>query len=120
MLHESAIAPCRLIRPKVGRRPVAPVRVQGETMEPSVSLPMANPTAPAAVAAAEPADEPLEPWSVFHGLRVMPPNHTSPHASSPSVSLATSTAPAAARRSTTAASSSITCSRNGTEPQVVG
>ena len=71
------------------------MRVQGETIEPRVSLPMAKPTRPAAVAAAEPAEEPLEPWSSFHGLRVVPPNQTSPQASSPSVSLATSTAPAA-------------------------
>ncbi len=95
------------------------MRVQGETIDPRVSLPMAKPTAPAAVAADEPADEPLEPCSGFHGLRVMPPNQTSPHASSPNVSLATSTAPAFSSRSTTVASSSITCSWNGTEPQVV-
>ena len=33
----------------------------GETIEPSVSDPIANPTQPATVALAEPADEPLEP-----------------------------------------------------------
>ena len=66
----------------------------GETIEPSVSVPIANPTPPAVVAAAEPADEPLDPCSRFHGLRVMPPNQTSPQASSPRVSLAMSTAPA--------------------------
>ena len=52
MLHESAMAPARLTRPYVGRSPVAPVRVDGDTMEPSVSLPMLNPTRPATVAAA--------------------------------------------------------------------
>ena len=39
--------PCRLTRPKVGRRPDAPQARQGETMLPSVSLPMAKPTSPA-------------------------------------------------------------------------
>ncbi len=108
MLQLSAIAPCRLTRPNVGRRPVQPQRVHGETIEPSVSVPMANPTRPAAVAAAEPADEPLEPCSGFHGFFVCPPYQTSPQASAPSVSLATSTAPAWSSRRTTVASSSIT------------
>ena len=47
---------------------------------------------------------PLDPGSRFHGFRVVPPNHTSPHASAPSVSLATRTAPASSSFSTTAAS----------------
>src|SRR5690606_26227329 len=59
--HESVMQPCRLTRPKVGRRPEAPQARQGETMLPCVSLPMAKPTSPAADAAAEPADEPLDP-----------------------------------------------------------
>src|SRR5262245_47269160 len=89
MLHDSAIAPVRGTRPKVGRRPVVPQRVEGEVIEPSVSEPMLNATQPAAVAEAGPADEPLEPWDVFHGLRVTPPYQTSPIASAPSVSLDT-------------------------------
>ncbi len=76
--QESAIAPVRGTRPNVGRSPVAPQRVDGDEMEPSVSLPMEKATSPAAVADAGPAEEPLEPWSVFQGLRVMPPNQTSP------------------------------------------
>src|SRR5215471_8830080 len=80
MLQERAMAPVRGTRPKVGRRPVVPQRVEGEAMEPSVSDPMAKPTQPAAVAEAEPADDPLEPCCGFHGLRVMPPNHLSPWA----------------------------------------
>jgi hypothetical protein len=47
MLQESAIAPKRLTRPKVGRIPVVPQRDDGETIEPSVSLPIAKPTQPA-------------------------------------------------------------------------
>ncbi len=105
MLQARAMAPCRLTRPKVGRSPVAPQRLAGETIEPRVSVPRAKPTAPAAVVEAEPAEEPEEPCSGFQGLRVMPPNQTSPQASSPTASLATSTAPARSRRSTTVASS---------------
>src|SRR5574341_89586 len=86
-----AIAPARLTRPYVGRKPVTPQRVDGETMEPHVSVPMLNATNPAEVAEAGPAEEPLEPCSKFHGLRVMPPNQTSPQANSPIVNLATST-----------------------------
>ncbi len=95
MLQLRAMAPARLTRPKVGRRPVTPQRVLGETMLPQVSVPMAKGTSPAATADAEPADEPLDPCSRFQGLRVMPPYHTSPMARAPMLSLATSTAPAA-------------------------
>jgi hypothetical protein len=54
------MAPARLTRPKVGLTPVTPQRVLGETMEPRVSVPMENPTRPAAVAEAEPAEDPEE------------------------------------------------------------
>ncbi len=108
MLQLSAMAPVRLTRPYVGRSPVTPQREAGETIEPQVSLPIANGTRPAETALAEPADEPLEPCSRFHGLRVVPPNHSSSIASSPSENLATSTAPAASSLRTTAASCSNT------------
>src|SRR5881392_156038 len=78
MLQASAMQPWRLMRPNVGRNPVAPQRVHGETMLPSVSVPIANPTNPAATVAEEPADEPLDPCLEFQGFRVMPPNHWSP------------------------------------------
>src|SRR5215831_15007027 len=107
MLQESAIAPVRGTRPNVGRNPVHPHRADGDEIEPSVSEPMLNATHPAAVAEAGPADEPLDPCLIFHGLRVTPPNHTSPCASAPRVNFATSTAPALSSRSTTVASSSI-------------
>src|SRR5229473_5029257 len=93
MLQESAIAPVRGTRPKDGRSPVQPQRVDGDEIEPSVSEPMLKATQPAAVADAGPADDPLEPCAGFHGLRVFPPNHTSPSASAPRVSFATKTAP---------------------------
>src|SRR5207302_8057738 len=119
MLQERAIAPVRGTNPKVGRRPVVPQRVEGEDMEPSVSEPMAKATQPAAVAEADPAEDPLEPCCGFQGLRVMPPYHLSPWARAPSVSLATSTAPAASRRWTTVASSSIVCFSKPPAPHVV-
>ena len=50
----------------------------GEMIEPKVSVPMAKGTRPAAVAAAEPALEPLEPSAGFQGLLVRPPNQMSP------------------------------------------
>src|SRR3974377_1492352 len=106
-------------RPKVGRNPVQPQRVDGDEIDPSVSDPMLNATHPAAVADAGPAELPLDPCCVFQGFRVTPPNQTSPCASAPSVSFATSTAPALSRRCTTVASSSTICSSNPPAPHVV-
>src|ERR1700676_5485876 len=107
MLQERAIAPVRGTRPNDGLSPVQPQRVDGDEMEPSVSEPMLKATQPAAVAEAGPADEPLDPWLVFHGFLVTPPNQTSPCARAPKVNFATSTAPASSSRFTTVASSSI-------------
>src|SRR5207244_13649586 len=101
------MAPKRLTRPYVGRKPVTPQRDDGETIEPRVSVPIEKPTRPADVAEAGPADEPLEPRRSSLGtqrLRVTPPNHFGPCASAPIESLATSTAPASRSRSTTVAS----------------
>src|SRR5437867_6708404 len=103
----SAIAPVLLTLPNVGLRPVVPQTVDGDTMDPHVSVPIENPTSPAAVADAGPADEPLDPFVGFHGFLVLPPNQTSPQASSPMVNFATNTAPASRSLCTTVASSSI-------------
>src|SRR2546422_3840043 len=119
ILQESAIARVRGTRQNDSRRPVQPQRVEGEEIEPSVSEPMLKATHPAAVAEAGPADEPLDPCLVFQGLRVTPPNHTSPCASAPSVNFATSTAPALSKRFTTVASSSIIWLSNPPAPHVV-
>src|SRR6266436_2472737 len=104
MVQLKPIAPKRLTRPYVGLKPVTPQVEDGETIDPSVSVPIENPTKPADVAEAGPADEPLEPvWSSSgaHGLRVTPPNHFGPWASAPIESFATRTAPASRKRSTT-------------------
>src|SRR5687767_6658695 len=94
MLQLNAIAPCRLTRPNVGRKPVTPQRVDGETIEPNVSVPTAKATRPALVAEADPAEEPLDPCFRFQGFFVTPPYQISPSAKAPIVSLTTSTAPA--------------------------
>src|SRR6185369_14711376 len=104
MVQLNPIAPYRLTRPYVGRRPVAPQRDEGDTIEPSVSVPIENPTRPPAVAEAGPADEPLEPIcaaSGCHGFRVTPANQRPPCTSAPIDNFATSTAPASFSRSTT-------------------
>ena len=79
--------------PNVGRNPVAPHLVEGETMEPNVSVPIAKGNNPAVTEAADPADEPLEPCKRFHGFFVSPPNHLLLYANAPIESLAQSTAP---------------------------
>src|SRR5205807_6822744 len=110
MVQLRPMAPKRLTRPYVGRRPVTPHLIEGDTMEPSVSVPTEKPTRPAAVADAGPAEDPLELSSKFQGVLVMPPNHRPPCASAPIDNFATSTAPAFSRRSTTVASKSKTWS----------
>src|SRR3984957_11382803 len=117
--QHNVIAPVRGTRPNVGRSPVTPQRIDGATMLPPVSLPIANPTKPAAVAAPGPALEPDDPSSSSHGFIVCPPNQISFSASAPKLSFATSTAPASCSRFTPAASFSGTRSRNGSAPHVV-
>src|SRR5579863_5977222 len=88
--QHKVIAPVRGTRPYVGRSPVTPHRIDGLTMLPPVSLPMENPTSPAAVAAPGPALDPEAPSSGSHGFIVCPPNQMSLRASAPRLSLATS------------------------------
>src|ERR1044071_9965503 len=107
VVHESAIAPVRGTRPNVGRNPATPHVRDGDVIDPFVSEPMLNPTQPAAVADAGPADEPLEPGFVcsgIHGLRVYSFHQWLPCANEPRVSLATRMAPASSSRLTTVAS----------------
>src|SRR5580692_11031955 len=77
-VQQSGMAPVRGTRPKVGRSPVVPHRMDGATIEPSVSVPRLKATSPAAVAEPEPALDPLDPSARFQGLRVTPPYQMSP------------------------------------------
>src|SRR5678816_123866 len=86
-LQQSTIAPERLTEPNEGRRPVAPHRADGETIDPSVSVPIVKGNRPAATEAAEPADEPLDPCFRFQGFFVSPPNHLLLKANAPNESL---------------------------------
>ena len=56
----------------MGRKPDSPQFVAGVRIEPEVSEPMAKPTRPAAVAAAEPIEDPPLQWSRFQGVRPGP------------------------------------------------
>ena len=114
--QQRVMAPVRGTRPKVGRSPVRPQRMEGLTMLPSVSLPMENATRPAAVAEPGPALEPEEPSSSSHGFLVCPPNQTSLRASAPMLSLARRMAPAVSRRLTTSLLVSGIRLRKGSAP----
>src|SRR5215469_17009684 len=111
--QHNVIAPVRGTRPYVGRSPVTPQRIDGLTILPPVSLPIENPTSPAAVAAPGPSLDPDAPSSSNQGFIVCPPNQMSLSASAPRLSLAMSTAPASFRRWTTTAFSSGTRLRQG-------
>src|SRR5215475_7784656 len=66
--YESAIAPYRLTRPYVGRNPLTPQSAAGQTIEPQVSVPMANAASPAPTIAPEPEEEPHVQQEVFQGF----------------------------------------------------
>src|SRR5215471_6961988 len=108
------------MRPNVGRRPVTPQVRDGPRIEPLVSVPIANPTQPAAVAEPGPAEDPPDPVETLHGFRVIPPNQFAPCAISPVVNFASNTAPDSRSISTTLASYSGTLFFIEAEPQVVG
>src|SRR5208283_819619 len=93
------MAPCRLTRPYVGRNPLTPQNADGHTIEPHVSVPIANPASPAATIAPDPEDDPHVQQPVSHGFRVSPCSdaeaymYPSPPASSIIAALPSSTAP---------------------------
>ena len=67
------MAPDLLIVPNVGLNPVAPQVVDGDTILPQVSVPIAKGTSPATVAEVDHADEPEDPYFKFQGFLVLPP-----------------------------------------------
>src|SRR6185295_19794847 len=70
--------PSLLSRPTVGLRPTRPQIDDGETIEPSVSVPTPSGARLAATAAAVPELEPLVLRSSAYGLRVRPPRALQP------------------------------------------
>src|SRR6201996_723757 len=70
---EMGIIPDRLHKPTVGFIPTIPFTDDGDTTEPSVSVPMATAHKLAATAVPEPALDPLGLRSNIYGLFVCPP-----------------------------------------------
>src|SRR3954464_2004294 len=70
--------PVRLTRPSVGLMPTSDALVDGETIEPSVSVPPAAAPRLAAMAAPEPELDPDGLRSSAYGFRVCPPRPLHP------------------------------------------
>src|SRR5687768_15009402 len=70
---DMGMMPERLTSPTVGLRPTIPEIDAGLTIDPSVSVPIANAARFAETATAEPELEPLGLRSSAYGLRVKPP-----------------------------------------------
>src|ERR1700748_2616333 len=68
----------RLTSPPVGSSPTSPFTAAGQVIDPSVSVPIAAFTSPAATAAALPDEEPHGSRSNANGLRVCPPTPLHP------------------------------------------
>src|SRR6476646_1685916 len=68
----------RLTSPTVGFSPTMPLIAAGQVTDPSVSVPMAKRTSPAATAAPLPLELPHGLRSSAHGLRVCPPTALHP------------------------------------------
>src|SRR5512132_3795844 len=106
----------RLTRPTVGLNPTMPFAAAGQVTDPSVSVPIARRTSPAATAAPLPLDEPQGLRSSAQGLRVCPPTALHPEiewsermfAHSLRFVLPRITAPAARSRATIGASRLVT------------
>src|SRR5207302_564825 len=70
--------PLRLRRPSVGLIPTMPLLLEGETIDPSVSVPIAAAQRFAATAAPDPELDPDGLRSSAYGLRVCPPRPLQP------------------------------------------
>src|SRR5579863_7208724 len=77
-LCEMGTMPARLIRPSVGLMPTNPFAEEGQTTEPSVSVPTAAAHRLAAVAAPEPELDPQGLRSRAYGFFVCPPRALHP------------------------------------------
>src|SRR5438309_11284070 len=121
------MTPDRLTRPSVGLIPTMPQHVAGETIEPSVSVPIATAQRLAATATPEPELDPDGLRSRAYGLRHCPPRPLQPledwldrkFAHSLRLVLPMITAPASRNRRTTAASRGAVAPTRVSEPAVV-
>src|SRR3989440_5998720 len=121
------MTPARLTRPSVGLIPTIEQQVEGDTMEPSVSVPMAPAHRLAATATPEPELDPEGVRSSAYGLRHWPPRPLQPLdewlerklAHSERFALPSSTAPPARSRSTRNASRGGDTPTSASEPAVL-
>src|SRR5580698_8613326 len=119
--------PRPLSNPSVGLIPTIPLIDEGQTIEPSVSVPTAAAHRFAATAAPDPELDPQGLRSSAYGLRVCPPRPLHPLTERDERKLAHSlrlvfpriTAPAARSRSTIPASRGVGASISASEPAVV-
>jgi hypothetical protein len=119
--------PLRLTRPRVGLMPTRPLVFDGDTIDPSVSVPIAAALRFAAIAAPEPELEPDGLRSSAYGFFVCPPRPLQPlvecvdrkFAHSLRLVLPRMTAPAARSRSTMNASFGGLAPASAREPAVV-
>src|SRR6185436_1077578 len=119
--------PLRLINPRVGLMPAKPLADDGQTIEPSVSLPTPTAARLAAIAAPVPVLEPQALRLSAYGLRVRPPRALQPldecvdrkFAHSLRFVLPRITAPASRSRFTTCASRDAIESASASDPAVV-
>src|SRR6185437_16189794 len=118
----------RLTSPTVGFSPTMPLIDDGQVTEPSVSVPIAIRTSPAATAAPDPLELPQALRSSAHGLWVCPPTALQPEiecverifAHSLRLVLPRMIAPAARSRATSGASRLVTLAVSARLPAVVG
>src|SRR6266540_3359031 len=75
---EIGTMPVRLTRPSVGFSPTRPLAPDGQTIEPSVSVPIATVARSAATAAPDPELDPQGLRSSAYGLLVCPPTPLQP------------------------------------------
>src|SRR6202035_5823491 len=101
--HPGGVGPPAGTRPKDGLSPESPQSAEGIRMDPPPSEPVASGTMPAAIAAAEPPEEPPAECSRSQGLRVRPKTALFVHAVQPYggvLVLPTTTQPARRSRAT--------------------
>src|SRR6185295_10970923 len=119
--------PLRLTRPSVGLMPTRPFALDGDTIEPSVSVPIAAALKFAAIAAPDPELEPDGLRSSAYGFFVWPPRPLQPlvecvdrkFAHSLKFVLPRITAPASRSRSTRKASFDGLAPASASDPAVV-